>query len=339
MQRCLQLARQGLGTTYPNPMVGAVVVYDQKIVGEGWHQKAGKPHAEVHAIQSVTDKNILKKATLYVSLEPCSHYGRTPPCADLIIASQIKKVVIGTTDPFAKVAGSGIQKLKDAGCEVVTDVLKEICDDLNKRFFTFHQKKRPYLILKWAETSDGFIAPNQQADGKPFWISNPYSRQLVHQWRTQEQGIFVGTNTVLKDDPELTARNWKGAHPVRITIDRNNRILDTAKILNDQATTYIFTNKEDKEINNLKYIHLPPQENFVEQLCKKLYKRNLQSVIIEGGRRTLQSFIESGIWDEARIFRGNSNLFSGVKAPVLSNGRKINTATIHGDHLTIYYND
>ena len=220
IKRCIELAKNGLGATYPNPLVGSVIVYKNKIIGEGWHQKAGAPHAEVNAINSVKDESLLNKSTIYVSLEPCSHFGKTPPCSDLIIAKGIKKVIIGTVDPFAEVAGRGIKKLMEAGCEVQVGILEKECQDLNKRFFTFHQKKRPYIILKWAQTTDGFIAPKVQEKREPVWITNQYSKQLVHKWRSEEQAILVGTNTAIADNPKLNTRLWNGKNPVRVVIDK-----------------------------------------------------------------------------------------------------------------------
>ena len=224
MQRCIELAKNGLGTTYPNPMVGSVVVHQNKIIGEGWHKKAGEFHAEVNAIASVKNKGLLLESTIYVSLEPCAHFGKTPPCCDLILAQNIPNIVIGTLDPFEKVAGKSIEKLQKAGKNVITGILETACKDLNKRFFAFHQKKRPYIILKWAESADGFVAPLQKETQKPVWLSNPYSRQLVHKWRSEEQVILVGTNTVLSDNPKLNTRDWEGKNPTRIVIDRIHKI-------------------------------------------------------------------------------------------------------------------
>ena len=224
MARCIQLAKNGLGTTYPNPLVGSVIVYNGKIIGEGWHKKAGEAHAEVNAINSVKDKTLLAKSTIYVSLEPCSHYGKTPPCADLIAYHKIPNVIIGTIDPFAKVAGNGLKKLMEAGSKITLGVLEKECKELNKRFFTFHEKKRPYIILKWAETQDGFIAPLEQESGKPFWITSPESKKRVHKWRTEEAAILVGTKTVELDNPSLTARLWKGEQPLRVVIDKSMKL-------------------------------------------------------------------------------------------------------------------
>jgi len=308
MKRCIELAQQGLGTTYPNPMVGSIIVYNNQIIGEGWHYQAGMPHAEVNAIQSVKDQSLLPKATIYVSLEPCSHYGKTPPCSDLIIEKGIKKVVIGTVDPFAKVSGSGIKKLMNAGCEIVVGVLEKECQELNKRFFTFHKQKRPYIILKWAQTANDFIAPKTQKEKKPVWITNTYSRQLVHKWRVEEQAILVGNQTVIKDNPQLTARDWIGKHPLRVIIDPSGKIPNTSKVLDQTVQTLIITakkhRKEDKD--RVTYETLDTNLDTVQQICEILHKYNIQSVIIEGGTRTLQSFIDKKLWDEARIFTGTT---------------------------------
>ena len=249
INRCIQLAKNGLGTTYPNPMVGSVIVYNDEIIGEGWHQKAGESHAEVNAINSVKDKSLLSKSTIYVSLEPCSHFGKTPPCCDLIIKNNIPNVVIGTVDPFAKVAGNGIKKLLEAGKNVTIGILEDECNDLNKRFFTFHTKKRPYIILKWAESADGFIAPSSKDKKEPVWITNEISRQLVHKWRSEEQAILVGTQTVLDDNPSLTTRDWFGKNPIRIVLDQNNKISKENHIFDSQAKT-LSISKDEINFNN-----------------------------------------------------------------------------------------
>ena len=245
IRRCIELARNGLGTTYPNPLVGSVIVYDGKIIGEGWHKKSGESHAEVNAVKAVKDKSLLKKATIYVSLEPCSHFGKTPPCCDLIIKNNIPNVVIGTVDPNVKVAGNGIKKLIEAGIHVTVGVLEEECNALNKRFFTFHKKKRPFIVLKWAESQDGFIAPTEKLEKKPVWITNQYSRQLVHKWRTEEQAILVGTQTAIDDNPKLNARDWSGKNPIRLVIDQNNRIEKNNHIFDNQAVTIVFSKSID----------------------------------------------------------------------------------------------
>lgn len=335
IKRCIELAQNGLGTTYPNPMVGSVIVYEGHIIGEGWHKKAGEPHAEVNAIRSVKDKSLLKKATIYVSLEPCSHFGKTPPCCDLIIANEIPNVVVGTVDPNEKVAGKGILKLIEAGANVTVGVLEKECNELNKRFFTFHQKKRPYIILKWAESQDGFLSPEKVLDQerKPIWITNPYSRQLVHKWRTEEQAILVGTQTVADDNPKLNARDWNGNNPVRIIIDRNNRIDKNSFIFDDSVKTIVFSNEDLKSsTDNTSFEVIDFSKNILPQILDVLYKNQIQSIIIEGGRQTLQSFIDENLWDEARIFNGKISFQSGTKAPIISRKNSIKT-TILSDEL------
>lgn len=335
IKRCIELAQNGLGTTYPNPMVGSVIVYDNQIIGEGWHKKAGEPHAEVNAVKSVKDKSLLKKATIYVSLEPCSHFGKTPPCCDLIIANEIPNVVVGTVDPNEKVAGKGILKLIEAGANVTVGVLEDECNELNKRFFTFHQKKRPYIILKWAESQDGFLAPEKanNQDRKPIWITNTYSRQLVHKWRTEEQAILVGTQTVIDDNPKLNARDWSGNNPVRVVINRENKIDDNSFIFDDTVKTIIFSNENKKtSTTNTQFEVIDFSKNIIPEILDVLYKNQIQSIIIEGGRQTLQSFIDENIWDEARIFVGKPSFGNGTKAPIIS--RKNNTkTTILSDEL------
>jgi len=340
IKRCIELAQNGLGTTYPNPMVGSVIVHDNKIIGEGWHIKAGEAHAEVNAINSVKDESLLKDSTIYVSLEPCSHFGKTPPCSDLIIAKGIKKVVIGTMDPFAKVAGRGIKKLMDAGCEVKIGVLEDQCQDLNKRFFTFHKKQRPYIILKWAETNDGFIAPERRDKNRPVWITNKYSGQLVHKWRSEEAAILVGTNTAIEDNPSLNVRKWTGNNPVRIVIDRNLKIPDDYSVLDEKQKTIVLcqNKREDSGTENLIFEELDFSKNIAKEICEVLHKHEIQSVIIEGGSHTLQQFIDANLWDEARIFTGKSHFRKGIKAPEFS-GIMASEKTISGDHLKIYRND
>ena len=319
MRRCLELAKNGLGTTYPNPMVGSVIVCDGKIIGEGWHKKSGEPHAEVNAVNSVKDKSLLKRATIYVSLEPCSHFGKTPPCCDLIIENKIPNVVVGTVDSNIKVAGNGIKKLIEAGAKVTVGILEEECKELNKRFFTFHEKKRPYVILKWAESKDGFIAPLSKSEQKPVWITNKFSRQLVHKWRSEEQAILVGTNTVIEDNPKLDVRDWTGKNPIRIVLDQNNQIPKESHILDNQVKTIIFSDipKATKE-ENTTFESIDFKQNLAEQILNVLYKYQIQSVIIEGGSRTLQTFIDENLWDEARVFIGNNNFETGIKAPILA---------------------
>lgn len=321
LRRCIELAKNGLGTTYPNPLVGSIIVYNNKIIGEGWHKKAGEPHAEVNAVNSVKDKSLLEKATIYVSLEPCSHFGKTPPCCDLIIQNKIPNVVIGTVDPNEKVAGKGIKKLIEAGIKVTVGVLENECNELNQRFFTFHNKKRPYIILKWAESQDSFITPNTalRNEKKPVWITNPYSRQLVHKWRSEEQAILVGTQTVIDDNPKLDVRDWTGNHPVRVILDQNNRIPKTNHIFDNQTKTIIICGKKtETDSKNTIFESIDFEQNIASQITKLLYKHQIQSVIIEGGSQILQTFIDANLWDEARVFIGNSILGDGVKAPIMT---------------------
>lgn len=317
--RCIELAKNGFGTTYPNPMVGSVIVYNGEIIGEGWHQKAGEPHAEVNAIHSVKNPSLLDKATIYVSLEPCSHFGKTPPCCDLIIKNKIPNVVIGTVDSNIKVAGNGIKRLQEAGINVVVGVLEKECYELNRRFFKFHEKKRPYIILKWAQTLDSFIAPTEKEELKPVWITNVQSRQLVHKWRTEEQAILVGTQTVIDDNPQLNARDWEGNNPIRIVIDQRNRIPKTAHVWDNKIKTIVFSNENSipSSANTIVEV-IDFQQNIAPQIVEKLYQHQIQSVIIEGGAQTLQTFIDATLWDEARIFIGNSTFGTGKKAPVLN---------------------
>ncbi len=340
ISRCIDIAQNGLGTTAPNPMVGAVIVHDEKIIGEGFTSPYGGPHAEVNAIASVREKSLLKEATLYVTLEPCSHFGKTPPCVDLIIISQIPKVVVGILDPHEKVAGKGIARLKDAGCEIVVGVLESECRELHKRFLSFHEKKRPYIILKWAETLDGFIAPDNEQrseNPEPFWITNSRSRQLVHQWRAEENAILVGTNTVLSDNPRLDVRKWKGEHPLRIVIDKDLKIPHDFHALDGSIPTFVLTGLEEasKHKDGVFYEVLDFSRDLAEQIVNVLFKNNCTSVIIEGGTRTLQTFIDAQLWDEARVFMGNTRFQKGLKAPYLK-GEIISTKEIEGDLLKIY---
>lgn len=327
MQRCLQIAKNGLGTTRPNPMVGSVIVYNDKIIGEGFTSQYGGNHAEVNAINSVLNQSLLKQATIYVTLEPCSHYGKTPPCSNLIIRHNIPNVVIGCIDDNEKVAGQGIKKLKAAGCNVTVGILENECKTHHKRFFTFHNKKRPYIILKWAETKDGFIAPKTKNKQKPVWITNKYSRQLVHKWRANEQSILVGTNTVLEDNPTLTTRDWTGNNPVRIVIDKNQKLSKNLTIFNNEAKTIII-NKNTIDFS----------KNIAKQICDILFKKNITSIIIEGGKKTLQTFIDENLWDEARVFIGQTEFKNGTKAPLIK-GKVISKAFIKDDILKTYTND
>ena len=335
MSRCIQLAKNGLGTTYPNPLVGSVIVKNNTIIGEGWHHKAGSPHAEVNAIGSVktSEIDVFSKATIYVSLEPCSHFGKTPPCADLIIAKGIKKVVIGSTDPNTKVAGRGIKKLIEAGCEVIIGVLETECDALNKRFFTFQNKRRPYVILKWAQTADSFIAPTSKEKKEPVWITNEISRQLVHKMRSEEQAILVGTSTVIEDNPSLTTRDWKGNSPIRIIIDKTLKIPKSHTVYDGKVKTIVITSITKESSENLIFEVIDFSEAIVPQICDQLYRHEIQSLIVEGGTKTLQQFIEYNLWDEAFVFTGKTIFTTGVKAPELQgtllSEEKIQTDIIH----------
>lgn len=340
MQRCLQLARLGAGSVSPNPMVGAVIVHNNQIIGEGYHQKYGTAHAEVNAVNQVLANHenaadLLRQSTIYVSLEPCAHYGKTPPCADLIIKHQIRQVIVGCRDPFAQVDGKGIEKLQQAGIEVVTSVLENECRDLNKRFFTRVQKQRPYIILKWAQTANGFFAPtgNQQ-----HWITGAESRKLVHQWRGEEDAILVGKNTARIDNPQLNTRLWPGKSPKRVVIDRNLELDKQLHLFDNSVETFVFNAVKTEFDGKTKYIALEDFDRFVPQyILFQLYLQDVQSIIIEGGAQTLNSFIEAGLWDEARIFTGQKLLPDGIKAPICF-GSKTEEATVGADRLQIIYN-
>ncbi|EDM43279.1 riboflavin biosynthesis protein ribD [unidentified eubacterium SCB49] len=338
MFRCIQLAKKGLGYTYPNPLVGSVIVVDDKIIGEGWHLEAGKPHAEVNAINSVTDEKLLEKATIYVSLEPCSHFGKTPPCADLIVTKGIKNIVIGSTDPNPKVAGKGIIKLMQAGCKVKVGVLQKECDALNKRFFTFQTKKRPYIFLKWAETQDGFIAPKTRNEQAPVWITNKYARQRVHQMRAAEQAILIGTNTALADNPSLTTRDVIGSNPIRVLIDRQLKVPKTAAIFDEQAKTIVITEKSAENTETVHFECVDFNKPLAHQICEVLFKHEIESVIVEGGAQTLQTFISENLWDEAHIYKGAVSFTEGTKAPKI-NGTIFSETTIKSDILTVLKKD
>lgn len=339
MRRCLELAALGMGNVSPNPMVGAVIVHDGKIIGEGFHQKYGQAHAEVNAVNMVIDRytnhtDLLKESTIYVSLEPCAHYGKTPPCADLIIKHQIPQVVVGCRDPFAQVDGKGIEKLQAAGITVTTGVLEQECQWLNRRFFTRVQKQRPYIILKWAQTTDGFFAP---ADGTQHWITGPEARKLVHQWRSEEDAIMIGKNTAAIDNPQLNVRYAEGRPPKRVLIDRRLELDKNLNIFDQSVETLIFNHVKTDVDDKIKYIALEDFDRFVPQyILFQLYLQDIQSVIIEGGAHTLNTFINEGLWDEARIFTGPSVLNNGIKAPFVSgtNGGKY---PVGDDSLQLFY--
>ena len=316
MQRALELAKHGQLHVSPNPMVGCVIVYQGKIIGEGYHTAYGKPHAEVHAIASVEDKKLLKESTLYVTLEPCSHFGKTPPCADLIIEHKIPHVVVAVLDPNPKVQGQGIEKLKRAGCKVETGILEQESKDLNRRFFCFHEEKRPFITLKWAQTLDGFIDSNERGckSRENYWITNEALRYKVHQWRAEEDAIFVGANTILHDNPQLNVRYFAGKNPVRVTflskaIGNNFHLFDLSQ------PTIVFNLEKEEKKDGLYFCRLENKDNLQQQMLSKLHEMKIQSLLVEGGQHTLQQFIDMNLWDEARILVGNTCFGSGLGAP------------------------
>ncbi len=339
MARCIELARLGAGSVSPNPMVGCVIVHNNTIIGEGYHQKHGQAHAEVNAINSVTNEELLKESTIYVSLEPCAHYGLTPPCSDLIIRKEIPKVVIGSIDPFTKVAGKGIEKLLKAGVEVKTGVLKKECDELNKRFFTFHQKKRPYIILKWAQTTDGFIDINRDAEnyGEPTWITGPKALLRVHQMRAKEDAIIVGTRTAEKDNPSLTVRHCDGKNPLRIVLDRELRLDKKLNLFDNSTETLVFNAMENRVEEKTEYIKIDLSNQLIQQVLETLHGKNMLSLIVEGGLQLLESFMAAGLWDAAHVFIGDKTFGSGIKAPVLPQLAD-SSELIENDRLTIFKN-
>lgn len=319
MQRCIQLARGGLGLTAPNPLVGCVLVADGKIIGEGYHQHYGEAHAEVNAIHHVKDKSLLKDATLYVNLEPCAHHGKTPPCSDFIISQGIPRVVIGSRDPHSLVAGKGIDKLIRAGIEVTVGVLEKECYELNKRFFTYHEKQRPYIILKWAQTQDGFIDKVRNEENVGInWITGPDTQRLVHLWRSQEDAILVGANTVRNDNPSLTVREVKGKQPWRLVIDKQLALGHELNVFNSHARTTVFNALKTHQVNeHLDLVQLNFDGTELRQLLQYLYEHEVQSIIIEGGAYTLQQLLAQGLWDEARVLTGKVKFENGLAAPLL----------------------
>ena len=338
IKRCLEISKLGIGTTRPNPSVGAVLVVDDRIIGEGFTSPYGGNHAEVNAISTVRDSSLLATATMYVTLEPCSHFGKTPPCADLIIKSEIKKVVIGCIDSNVLVAGKGVERLQNAGCEVIVGVLEKECKAHHKRFFTFQTKKRPFIILKWAQTLDAYVAPKNRAIQAPVWITNEASRQLVHKWRSEEQAILVGTTTVLDDNPGLDVRYWNGENPVRIVIDKELKISTNLKVYDGSVKT-IFINGKSTSVKGAIFFE---KINFLKpiaiQICAVLFKHNIQSLIVEGGTKTIQTFIDENLWDEARVFSGEVHFNDGVNAPKFD-VIPTNKENIKGDILKTYLND
>ncbi|WP_231424385.1 bifunctional diaminohydroxyphosphoribosylaminopyrimidine deaminase/5-amino-6-(5-phosphoribosylamino)uracil reductase RibD [Pedobacter sp. Leaf250] len=341
MKRCLELAALAIGNVSPNPMVGCVIVHNGKIIGEGYHQEYGKAHAEPNAIQSVFNRfgdeagHLLIQATAYVNLEPCAHFGKTPPCADLFVKHQLKKVVIGNRDPFSGVDGKGIEKLKNAGIEVTSGILDEECRYFNRRFFTRIQKQRPYIILKWAETANGYFATK---DGHQKWISGALAKRLAHQWRTEEDAILIGKQTAIIDNPQLTAREWPGKNPVRLVIDKNLQVPQNNHIYNDEAKTIIFNEVKTDVIGNIHYIQMEDMQFYLAQkIAFQLYLMDIQSVIIEGGANILNKFLDSNLWDEARIFTSSGSWNDGIASPVI-NGYLQEQINIQSDKLSIYIN-
>ncbi|MDZ7608632.1 MAG: bifunctional diaminohydroxyphosphoribosylaminopyrimidine deaminase/5-amino-6-(5-phosphoribosylamino)uracil reductase RibD [Cyclobacteriaceae bacterium] len=330
MQRAMELARLGLGSVSPNPMVGCVVVHEDKIIGEGFHRQYGGPHAEVHAIDSVQQRDLLSESTVYVNLEPCAHYGKTPPCANLLVASGVKKVIIANVDPNPQVAGKGIAILKNAGVDVEVGIMASEGLELNRRFFNYINHKKPYVILKWAETADGFIA---RPDYTSKWISNEYSRKLVHKWRTEESAVLVGRNTALRDNPMLNARHWPGKNPLRIVLDRNLQLSRTLNLFSGELPTICYNIQNSSHEPNLDFVKLPT-EDFLSRVLDDLYSRNIQSLLVEGGAATLQAFINEGLWDEARVFQSSVCFGDGISAPQLRNARFEAKEIVFGDTLT-----
>ncbi len=340
MKRCLNLAFNGLGQTAPNPMVGCVITHEGVIIGEGYHTKCGSPHAEVNAIKGVKDKSLLAESTMYVSLEPCVHYGKTPPCTDLILEHKIPKLVIACTDSYNEVAGKGIAKLKEHGCCVNLGIMEKEARFLNRRFFTFHEKKRPYIILKWAETKDGFIDVIRK-DKDPQttnWISAEESRCLVHKWRTEEDAIMVGRGTACADNPTLNVRDWQGKNPLRLVIDRNLKLPEHLNIFNSESPTIVFNAVKNNQKQNIKWVKLIFDEELPARVCRYLYEQNVQSVIIEGGTKLINSFVQNNLWDEARVFIGHKTFGSGVKAPSVPT-LPTDTTILGKDILSIFYKE
>ena len=336
MHRCLQLAKLGAGNVAPNPMVGAVLVYQNTIIGEGYHQQYGQAHAEVNCINSVSEANkiLISKSTIYVSLEPCAHFGKTPPCADLIIKNNIPKVIIACRDSYGEVDGKGIQKLKEAGIDVTIGILEKEALELNKRFFTFHTKKRPYIILKWAQSIDAKIAKKDFGAVK---ISTDLTNRLVHKWRSEEAAIMVGTNTALQDDPSLTTRLWKGNNAVRLVIDRQLKLPLSLQLFNGLVKTIVFNEVKNDTINGVQYYKISSVENMIPEILNALFLLNIQSIFVEGGAKLLQSFIDNNYWDEARVITNEQiTIGNGVQAPFLSNNYLINKIKLNSDDIAIY---
>lgn len=335
MQRCLQLAVLGEGATAPNPMVGAVLVHEGRVIGEGYHRRFGEAHAEVNCVASVREEDygLVRAATMYVSLEPCAHFGKTPPCTELIISHQIPRVVIGCEDPFAAVSGKGIVRLREAGVDVVTGVLETECMRLNRRFFTFHLRKRPYLILKWARSRDGFIAlPGL----RKVRISSVLTDRLVHRWRSEEAGILIGSHTAEYDDPALTTRLWTGPSPIRIVLDRSGRLPDYLRVFQGSTPTMVFTRDVQRRKGATEWLSVFPPQRFLEEVMGILHERQVLSVIVEGGAGVLEAFIRAGLWDEARIITGEGYLRDGLREPILEGGAPVKEFAVGSDLVRFF---
>lgn len=340
--RCLELGQNAIGSAAPNPAVGACIVLKNKIIGEGFTSPYGGPHAEVNALSQIQDKRLLKNSTLYVSLEPCSHHGKTPPCSDAIITAGIPRVVIGIRDPNTVVDGKGISSLENAGIEVITNVLEPACREHHKRFLCYHEKRRPYITLKWAQTSDGFMAPEhglRKGEKKPYWITGTLVRQRVHQWRSQEQVILVGSKTVLEDNPDLNVRRWSGRSPVRVVLDQDNQVKESHRVCNDAAFTWIVSPENRTDLpSHVQHITIPFDDQLAENLVNELHHKKINSLFVEGGRQTLLTFMEVGLWDEARVLTGNMEFGEGLRAPE-AKGQITHREKIGSDTLLIYRND
>jgi diaminohydroxyphosphoribosylaminopyrimidine deaminase / 5-amino-6-(5-phosphoribosylamino)uracil reductase len=332
MTRALELAGLGIGHVSPNPRVGCVILKDGNIIGEGWHHKYGEAHAEVNALNSISDKSLIEGSTVYVNLEPCSHFGKTPPCADTLIKHKVRKVIIANVDSNPLVAGNGVKKLQEAGVEVLTGVCEKEGRNMNKRFFTYHERQRPYIILKWAQTSDGFIA---RSNYESKWISDELSRQLVHKWRSEEDAVLVGTKTAAHDNPQLTVREWSGRNPIRLVIDRFLRLSDRLNLYDGSVKTFCFNLIKHEEHSNLTLVRLD-EDDFLKQMLKYLFDHNVQSLIVEGGSLTLSLFLQAGLWDEARVFVSKRTFQQGISAPIMS-GKLVSSERITADELLIYH--
>lgn len=338
MKRCFELAQRAKGNTAPNPMVGAVLVHNNRVIGEGWHHFYGADHAEVNCLKNVKqeDQHLIKEATMYVSLEPCAHQGLTPPCAVRLVNEQVKEVVIANIDPFEKVSGNGIDILQTAGIKVTSGIQDKEGKWVNRRFFCYHQQKRPYIILKWAQTASGFIAP---ANNQRLQLTNQHNRQLLHKWRTEEGAFMVGTKTAIADDPQLTARYWKGKQPLRIVVDRKLRLPASLKLFDEEAATWVVNEERETLDGNIHYIKLEFDDTLLNQLLQRLYDARILSVVIEGGSTLLTGFISAGLWDEARVFYTNTNITDGLAAPILKNALFQDAWPLGSDLLKLYLNE